>query len=89
MTNAQEIPQAANIFEQGASEAVEAAPVVTAIKASTAAAAETAAAPVCLTYAEVEYLMSLCLTTDNGSVANNDALLGKLALAWRRHYRMA
>jgi hypothetical protein len=58
-----------------------------------------AAAPVRLTHAEVEYLMSLCLITLSGgngsnsssgaSETNNDALLGKLANAWRRHYRMA
>lgn len=51
-----------------------------------------AAAPVRLTHAEVEYLMSLCLTTDSGGNApgaNGEALLGKLANAWRRHYRMA
>lgn len=57
-----------------------------------------AAALVRLTHAEVEYLMSLCLTTLSGGSAsgggsapesNSDALLGKLANAWRRHYRMA
>ena len=50
-----------------------------------------AAAPVRLTYAEVEYLMTLCLTTASsggGAGTSNDALLGKLAMAWRRHYRM-
>ena len=58
------------------------------------------AAAVRLTYAEVEYLMSLCLSAPSSSSGNaaagtsndvllNDALLGKLATAWRRHYRMS
>lgn len=48
------------------------------------------AAQIRLTYTEVEYLMSLCLTTGAaGTMTADDALLGKLATAWRRHYRTA
>lgn len=44
---------------------------------------DTAAAALWLNNAEIEGLMALCLTTA-GESATNDAILGKLATAWRR-----